>query len=74
MKEFDIEKAKAGAKVRTRDGRDVRIVCYDRIAQDCLVALIKDSFGYECIYSYYPNGKFALCDKDCCRGSDLVME
>lgn len=26
---FDIEKAKQGAKVVTRDGHDVRILCYD---------------------------------------------
>lgn len=26
---FDIEKAKQGAKVMTRDGHDVRILCYD---------------------------------------------
>lgn len=29
MKEFDIEKAKAGAPVCTREGRKVRIVCFD---------------------------------------------
>ena len=29
MKPFDIEKAKAGEAVCTRDGRDVRILCYD---------------------------------------------
>jgi len=29
MKEFDYEKAKAGAPVCTREGRKVRIVCFD---------------------------------------------
>lgn len=29
MKEFDLESAKAGAKVQTRNGRKARIVCYD---------------------------------------------
>jgi len=29
MKEFDIEKAKAGAPVCTRDGRPARIICWD---------------------------------------------
>lgn len=29
MKEFDLEKAKAGAPVCTRDGRPARIICFD---------------------------------------------
>lgn len=29
MKEFDLEKAKAGAPVCTRDGRSARIICWD---------------------------------------------
>ena len=29
MKEFDYEKAKAGAPVCTRDGRSARIICWD---------------------------------------------
>ncbi len=31
MKEFDYEKAKAGAPVCTREGRPVRIVCWDAL-------------------------------------------
>lgn len=30
MKEFSIEKAKEGKQVVTKDGRLVRIICYDR--------------------------------------------
>ena len=30
LKPFDLEAAKAGAKVITRDGRPVRIICFDR--------------------------------------------
>ncbi len=30
MKEFNINEAKAGAKVVTRNGRKVRIICFDR--------------------------------------------
>lgn len=33
MKPFDIELAKAGHPVQTRDGRPVRIICYDRKAE-----------------------------------------
>lgn len=43
MKEFDLEKAKAGAPVCTRDGNPVRIICWD--AKDHffpIVALVDD--------------------------------
>lgn len=43
LKPFDLEKAKAGAKVVTRDGREVRIICFDRKAPVFkLVALINN--------------------------------
>lgn len=38
---FDIEKAKQGAKVITRDGDDVRILCFDRKSEtDPIIALV----------------------------------
>ena len=33
MREFNIDVAKAGAPLITRDGHSVRIVCFDRIDQ-----------------------------------------
>lgn len=45
MKPFDLEKAKAGAKVCTRDGRSARIICFDRKQQTYpIVALIQHEF------------------------------
>lgn len=42
LKPFDLEKAKAGAKVVTRDGRPVRIICWDRVDDTYpIVALVK---------------------------------
>lgn len=37
MKEFDLEKAKAGHPVCTRDGHEARILCFDREGQVYLV-------------------------------------
>lgn len=34
LKPFDLEKAKQGAKVVTRDGRPVRIICWDKLDDD----------------------------------------
>lgn len=41
MKNFDLEKAKAGYPVRTRDGHEARIICFDRENDNPIVALIK---------------------------------
>lgn len=45
---FDIEKAKQGAKVMTRDGHDVRILCFDRNSDEYpIVVLIQKA--EECV-------------------------
>lgn len=67
MKEFDLEKAKAGHPVCTRDGHEARILCFDREGQYPIVALVKDA-GNETIFSYNNMGRFSndgrgyLCD------------
>ncbi len=43
MKEFDLEKAKAGHPVCTRDGRETRILCFDRKGGSPIVVLVKDA-------------------------------
>lgn len=45
LKPFDLEKAKQGAKVVTRDGRPVRFICWDKLDDVNtypIVALVKD--------------------------------
>ena len=45
-KPFNIEEAKAGAKVVTRDGRPVRIVCFDRKhGNDDLPIIVLENYG-----------------------------
>lgn len=75
MKEFDIEKAKAGAPVCTRDGRPVRIICWDfqeygqQEADEKfpIIALVKEDKG-ERAYAYRESGK-CMVNKD----DELVM-
>ena len=59
LKPFDLEAAKAGKPVRTRDGRKARIICFDRESVASIVALIMDNNGREEIHSYYEDGKSA---------------
>lgn len=71
MKEFDIEKAKAGAPVCTRDGRPVRIICWDyqeygqQEADEKfpIIALVKEDKG-ERAYAYREDGKCYIHKED----------
>ena len=59
LKPFDLEAAKAGKPVCTRDGRKARIICFDakRMHQP-IIALITQYNGVEYIETYYSNGRF----------------
>lgn len=70
MKPFDIELAKAGHPVQTRDGKPVRILCYDRKANAPIIALILEEDDIEYPYPFYNNGKRY---SDGIRSDDLFM-
>ena len=62
MKEFDLEKAKAGAPVCTRSGRTARIICWDANAKwddekFPIVALIGDDEDGEVAQTYTTDGR-----------------
>lgn len=74
MKPFDLEKAKAGAKVCTRDGRDVRIVCWDMKNSYPIIGLIMDKHGRETFIVYDECGKTPSFDcEDTPCDADLMM-
>ena len=58
MKPFDLEAAKAGKPVCTRDGRKARIICFDTINKGNypIIALLEDK-GYEAVFYYNKDGK-----------------
>lgn len=56
LKPFDLEAAKAGKPVCTRDGRKARIVCFDRTGKFPIVALV-EAKDRDDIYSYLNCGK-----------------
>lgn len=58
LKPFDLQKAKEGKPVCTRDGRKARIVCFDRIDARPILALIVSSDGKgEDVFDYFVSGK-----------------
>lgn len=71
LKPFDLEAAKAGKPVCTRDGRKARIICFDMNSfnNHIIVALITEENGTESIYSYTNEGKW----KETKTENDLMM-
>ena len=58
LKSFDLEAAKAGKPVCTRDGRKARIICFDRVGDFPIVALTDDrDYKEEGVNLYDINGK-----------------
>lgn len=71
LKPFDLQKAREGKPVCTRDGRKARIICFDaKCADTPIVALVSRKNEEEYLFRYYRNGKFRN-DED--SGADLMM-
>lgn len=70
LKEFDLEAAKAGKVVCTKDGRKARIICFDRNDLYPIVALIESEDGKEIIGAYSKEGKTEIYE---IKGTDLMM-
>lgn len=74
MKEFNLEEAKAGKAVCTRDGRPVRIICWDRKGDCPIIALVEDKDCGETIAGYKENGHvWCHCSADDMTRYDLMM-
>ena len=69
LKPFDLQKAREGKPVCTRDGRKARIICFDRDWDMHIVALVSGPLG-ESVHSYLSNGKV---DFDKQNDEDLMM-
>ena len=72
LKPFDIEAAKLGKPVYTRDGRKARIICFDVNNDKPIVAVICCKDGKETYpYTFYPNG--LNMDNNVFSNTDLMM-
>ena len=73
LKPFDIQKAREGKPVCTRDGRKARIICFDRKGYNMfpIVALIMNDGRESDIYTYRPNGTWDNSGNE--SDKDLMM-
>ena len=69
LKPFDIQKAREGKPVCTRDGHKARIICFDR--NDCkrIVALVQTNSEIESLLECYNDGRVFHSDTN----NDLMM-
>lgn len=58
LKDFDLEAAKANKPVCTRDGKKVRIVCFDKVGVYPIIALVQEE-SMETCHFYSQDGKCA---------------
>ena len=59
MKEFDINLAKQGKPICTRDGRKARIICFDAKGKQPIIALLEgEKTDEEIIQTYSMNGRY----------------
>ena len=73
LKPFDLEAARSGKPVCTRDGRKARIICFDAKDKDNMqiIALVQSKSGEtEAVNFYYKDGKQS---KIGITGNDLMM-
>ena len=71
MKEFDIELAKAGHPVCTRDGKSVRILCYDKIGNNYPIVTLMDKGEYEEYIPFTIDGRYYSNGRE--SNNDLFM-
>lgn len=69
---FDLEKAKAGAKVVTRDGRQARCIFFNAKGKYPIVVLYMEPEGYEMVYLVNASGEFWVHGVHV-ENNDLVM-
>lgn len=73
MKPFNLELAKKGHPVCTRDGRDARIICFDaKTGEYPIIALVYCTKSCtEAVYSYTLEGEYLAREEN---NSDLMMK
>lgn len=72
LKPFDLQKAKDGKPVFTRDGRNARIICFDAKGDFPIAALVETN-DIEEVNLYTNNGFFHLESNDLESDCDLMM-
>lgn len=74
LEKFNLEEAKAGRQVYTRDGHKVRIICYDMKGPRPIGALVEYDNDHELFNSYSNEGRFCSESDGIESTQDLMLE
>jgi hypothetical protein len=72
-KPFDLEAAKAGAKVQTRSGYNVELFVFDLTGKQILGGVITDDEGSREMHTWHESGSYHLPVDGALSSLDLVM-
>jgi hypothetical protein len=72
-KPFDLEAAKAGAKVQTRSGYKVELFVFDLTGKQILGGVITDDEGSREVHTWHESGSFHLPVDGALSSLDMVM-
>ena len=72
LKPFDLEAARSGKPVCTRDGRKARIICFDAQSEQPIIALVEHNHFGEIITQHHENGAISESGTRV-SNSDLMM-
>ena len=64
MKRFNLEAAKQGKPVCTKDGKKARIICFDKKGDYPIVALVESKDGKEQLQDYKINGVYSFTQSE----------
>lgn len=70
QKPFEVEAAKNGAIIETKNGHSVRILCYDKVSDNYPIVALVNSEGRESCHSYTLDGEAFASNSS---GSNLVI-
>lgn len=73
-KPFDLEAYKNGAKIQTRDGHKVRIICTDAKDDYPIIGLVTNSAGDEHVVLYTLEGKLYSTKSTICAEDLVIVE
>lgn len=74
MKQFNLEEAKAGKPVCTRDGHSVRIICFNKKSSSYPIIALIDYNYVELETSYTNEGRYYFSDEKSCNDLFMVDE
>ena len=74
LRPFNLEEAKQGKPVCTKDGRKARIICFDKLNDYYPIIALVDIDGKECIFQYTNNGEYLDGNENTSQNNLMMLQ